>query len=245
MSSLGIQLYSVRNALEHDFVGTIHKLASFGYAGVEFAGCPGGISYEQCLKVVKEAGLQIPSMHVPVPSGPNRNLIFDNAYLMGCRYLVSGKWIDDFKTVDAIKRSCDDFNRGAEEAEKNGFKLAIHNHWAEFEPVDGVPAYQHMLKYLDPKVLFEIDTYWLTVAGQNAADVVSELKERAPLLHIKDGSGKPNDFKLKAVGQGVMNFAPVFRQAKNAEWLICEIDDCETDMLQAIKESYDYIKRNQ
>lgn len=243
-SKIAVQLYSLRDKLAHDFSGTVQVLASLGYSGVEFAGCPNGLSFAQCRKILTNAGLQITSAHMPVPSGPNRNLIFDNVNLLNCRYLVTGKWVDDFKTIDAIKKSCDEFNFAAEEAEKNSLRLVIHNHWAEFELVDEVPAYKVMLEYLNPEILFEVDTYWVKVAGQNPAAVLAEMGSRAPLIHIKDGSGLPGDFSMKAVGQGVMDFKPIFTQATSADWLIVELDSCETNMLLAIKESYDYIVRN-
>ena len=243
-SQIAVQLYSVRNEMERDYVGTIKRIASFGYAGVEFAGCPGGLSYEQCLNVVKDAGLKVPSMHVPVPAGPNRNLIFDNAYIMGCHYLVTGKGTNDFKTLDAVKKSCDEFNFAAAEAAKDGLKLVIHNHWWEYQAIDGVPVYKIMLERLSPEVLFELDTYWVKIGGHDPAAVLAELGPRAPLVHIKDGSGVSGNFNMKAAGQGVMDFKPIFAQGKNAEWLICELDACETDMFDAIKESYDYIHKN-
>ena len=97
------------------------------------------------------------------------------------------------------------------------------------------PPYKIMLEHLSPEVLFELDTYWVKIGGQDPAAVLAELGSRAPLIHIKDGSGVPGNFNMKAAGQGVMDFKPIFARAKNAEWLISELDGCETDMLQAIK----------
>ncbi len=242
-TQIAVQLYSIREQLANDYAGTIDRITSFGYAGVEFAGAPSGLSYQQCLKVVKDSGLKVSSAHMPIPSGANRNFIFDNTNLLGCKYIVCGKWIPDFATIDAIKKSCDDFNCAAAEAAKHGLKLAIHNHWAEFELVDGIPAYKYLLEYLDPAVMFEIDTYWVKIGGQDPAAVLAELGERAPLVHIKDGSGEPGNFKMLPVGQGVMDFSPIFKQCAN-EWLICELDEYEGDMLEAVKASYDYISKN-
>lgn len=243
-SKLAVQLYSVRDELSRDYVGTIEKIAGFGYRAVEFAGCPSGISLEQCAKIIRGFGLAVPSMHVPVPASPNRNMIFDNVHLFGCDYLVTGKGPDGFETVDAVRKSCDEFNFAAAEARKNGLKLAIHNHWWEFQELDGTPVYKTMLEHLSPEVLFELDAYWVKVGGQNPAAVLDELAERIPLVHIKDGSGEPGDLKMTAVGQGAMDFDPVFANAGKAEWLIVELDDCATDMLQAVKESRDYLMRN-
>ena len=241
---IAVQLYSVRDELSRDYAGTIDQLANFGYTGAEFAGCPSGVSLEQCAKILKRAGLTVPSMHCPVPSGANRNMIFDNAHMFGCEYLINSKNPEDFKTNDLIRKSCDDFNFAAEEAMKNGLKLAVHNHWWEYQEVDGIPAYKIMLEHLSADVLFELDTYWVKIGGQDPAAVLAELGSRAPLVHIKDGSGVAGNLNMKAAGQGVMDLAPVFSKAKNAEWLICELDACETDMLQAVKDSYDYITQH-
>lgn len=245
MAKISVQLYSVRNELASDFEGTINKIASFGYAGVELAGVPGGMSFQQAAKVIKKAGLLVSSAHMPLPVTPNKKFIFENLAELGTKYLVTGKGEAEFKTMDLIKKSCDDFNQAAEEAEKAGLKLLIHNHYWEFEDLNGKPVYKIMLENLSGKVFFELDTYWVTVGGKNPVAVISELGRRAPLLHIKDGSGVKGDFNMKAAGQGIMEFKPVFEaSAKTAEWLICELDACATDMLQAVKESYDYIAAN-
>lgn len=244
MSRISVQLYSVRAELAKDFKGVIEKIASYGYEGVEFAGAPGGLSFNQCAEIVRKAGLKVSSAHMPLPLGPNKNLIMDNIKLLGCDYIVSGKGQADYKTADMIKKNCDEFNAAAAEAKKSGLKLALHNHWWEFENIDGVPVYKAMLKHLSPDVLFEIDTYWVKVGGKDPVSVLKEIGNRAPLLHIKDGSGVKGDFNMKAAGGGVMDFKPIFQEAKNAEWLICELDACETDMLEAVRESCVYISRN-
>jgi sugar phosphate isomerase/epimerase len=46
---------------------------------------------------------------------------------------------------------------------------------------------------LTPDIFFEIDTYWVKVAGQNPPEIVKKFGKRAPLLHIKDGPAKWND----------------------------------------------------
>jgi sugar phosphate isomerase/epimerase len=171
-------------------------------------------------------------------------MLFDNAHMFGCEYIVSSKVPDDFKTFDQIRKSCDDFNVAAEEAAKNCLKFAVHNHWWEYQEIDGVPVYKIMLEHLSEKVLFELDTYWVKIGCQDPAAVLAELENRAPLVHIKDGSGQEGNFNMKAAGQGMMDFDPIFHNAKDAEWLICELDACETDMLQAVKDSYDYIAQH-
>lgn len=245
MAKIAVQLYSVRNELAEDFEDVINKIAAMGYAGVEIAGLPGCISFQQAVKAIKNTGLAVSSAFMALPVNPNKKFIFENLAILGTKYLVVGKGEPAFKTMDLIKRSCDDFNNAAEEAAKNGIKLFIHNHWWEFEDLNGEPVYKLMLKNLSGKINFEIDTYWVKVAGKDPAAIVKEFGSRSALLHIKDGSGVKGDLNMKAAGQGAMNFMPIFEaSAKAAEWLITEFDACETDMLQAVKESYDFIAEN-
>jgi len=72
--------------------------------------------------------------------------------------------------------------------------------------------------------------------------VVRQYAKRIPCLHIKDGplvQGKPHT----AVGKGKMKMAPIIAAAdpKVLEWLIVELDECATDMMQAVRDSYAYL----
>ena len=239
---IGIQLYSVRDALAKDFEGVIAKIAAMGYDGVETAGLPAGITPEKACQIIKKNGLKISSAHCGLPVGDNQKRIIDEIMTLGCKTLVSGKGQNDFKTEELIKQSCAAFNRAAAALKQNGLRFAIHNHWWEFQNLGTTPVYQLMLKELDPAVLFEVDTYWVKTAGADPVQVVKELGKRAPRLHIKDGpcqQGQP----MTAVGKGTMDFPPILKAATHAEWLIVELDACATDMLEAVKESLTYLKK--
>jgi sugar phosphate isomerase/epimerase len=96
-----------------------------------------------------------------------------------------------------------------------------------------------MLQRLDESIGFEFDTYWVKTAGQDPVSVVQEMGSRAPLLHIKDGPAV-RDQAMVAVGDGVMDFASILVNAA-ADWLIVELDRCDTDMMQAVEDSYHYM----
>ncbi len=71
--------------------------------------------------------------------------------------------------------------------------------------------------------------------------LVKELGPRAPLLHIKDGPAVKNE-PMVAVGDGMMDFPSLIQAAgENTEWLIVELDQCATDMLEAVGKSYRYL----
>ena len=239
-SPLAIQLYSVRDTLAQDFAGVVQKIAAIGYAGVEPAGFP-GTTPQEAGKLFRDLGLVVPSAHTALPLGEHRNEVLDAMAAIGCPRIVSGKGPDDFTTLDQIKQTCDLFNQASQVAVENGFQFGIHNHWWEFQQVEGRLVLDIMLEHLEPGVFFEIDTYWVQAAGHDPAAVVGQLGKRTPLLHIKDGPavrGEP----MVAVGDGVMD-VPIIVQAGagSTEWMIVELDACATDMMEAVEKSYDYL----
>jgi len=237
---VGIQLYSLREALVADFDSVVRRVAEIGYAGVETAGFP-GTTPAHAADLFRSLGLTVSSAHSPMPLGDKRGEVLDTMALLGAKYLVCAFLPpEEFTSVDKIKAQCDRLNEAAAVANGAGLTLVYHNHWWEYQPVDGWYPYQVMVENLDPSVKFEIDTYWAQTAGRNAVSVVQELGSRAPLLHVKDG---PLDTKasMVAVGEGKMDFEPIISAADSAEWLIVELDRCDTDMLTAVENSYRYL----
>jgi sugar phosphate isomerase/epimerase len=239
---IGLQLYSVRENLAQDFAGTVRKVAEMGYAGVEPAGFP-GTTPEDAGKLFRELGLQVPGAHSPLPIGEQQDAVIAAMEAIGCPRIISGGiGQDHYKTLDSIRRACENFNLAAEAARKHGMTFGIHNHWWEVGHVEGRWVFDILLEELDADIFFEFDTYWIQAAGVNAAEFVAKYGSRAPLLHIKDGPvelGQPH----LAVGDGAMDIHAVINAGKETtEWLIVELDACATDMLEAVKRSYQYLE---
>jgi len=238
---LALQLYTVRANLAADFPGVMERIAEIGYAGVEpifkLPGTTPGAAGELFCRL----GLQVPSAHVPLPLGEDKDPVLDAMSAFGSTCIISGKGPENFQTLEAIRRTCGLFNEASSVAMEHGLRFGIHNHWWEFEKIEGRYVYQVMLEHLDPAVEFEIDTYWVQTAGVDPARVAEELGSRAPLLHIKDGPAAKGVPQV-AVGSGVLDFPAILRAAGDAtRWLIVEMDECATDMLDAVAESYRYL----
>jgi sugar phosphate isomerase/epimerase len=241
---IALQLYSLREASAQDFDGVIRQVADMGYVGVETAGFT-GTTVSQAAQLFQSLGLQVVSAHSGLPLDDAQAEILETMATLGCSRLVI-PWLppDQFQTIDQIKRNCERLNAGNAVARANGLTLFYHNHWWEYEAVDGQMPYQIMLQELDPTVQFEVDVYWVQAAGHNPADVIRELGARTTLLHIKDGSGD-KDQPMTAVGEGVVDIPSVVAAgAQNVEWLIVELDRCATDMATAVQKSYQYMTAN-
>lgn len=239
--SIGVQLYSVRAELAEDFEGTMRRIGSMGYSVVEPFRFP-GVTAKQAKAVFDTLNLAVPSAHLPLPLGDMKNDVLDTIGTYGSKYLICAYLspTEYFQDADGVKRACDMLNEANAVAQENGLTLLYHNHWFEAAQINGRRAYQHMADLLDASVGFEVDTYWIQTGGVNPVDVINELGSRAPLLHIKDGPADAPESAMVAVGEGVMNFDAIFA-ASNAEYYIVELDRCDTDMLEAVEKSYQYL----
>jgi sugar phosphate isomerase/epimerase len=243
---IALQLYTVRQALQKDFTGVVEEIAEMGYMGVETAGFPGtlfpGVSPTEAGELFHSLGLKVPSAHAPLPLGDRKSEVLEAMEALRCRHLVC-PWMDPkhYASIETIKELAGLFNDAHDICRANGLRFSSHNHWAEMENVDGTPAYQILLEYLDPEVLLQVDTYWAQVAGLDPAAVVAELGARTPLLHIKDGPAT-RDGDMTAVGDGVVDIAAIIAAGRpHTEWLIVEIDRCGTDMMEAVAGSYSFL----
>jgi sugar phosphate isomerase/epimerase len=239
---IAIQLYSLREEIQQDYAGVLKQIADAGYAGVELLGqMP--VPHPESARLLKELGLRATSVHCPLPLGDDQVRVLDIAAAYGLgRLVIPWRPVEDFETMDSIKKTCDVLNEAAAVATANGLELGYHNHWWECYSVDGRPAYQIMLEHLDPNIFFEVDTYWAQTAGVDPVAMLNDLGPRATLLHVKDGPTTIEDPML-AVGQGNMDYRAIINAAQHVDWLIVELDRCATDMMTAVIESFDYLTK--
>jgi sugar phosphate isomerase/epimerase len=240
---IALQLYTLREAAQTNFEGVVRNVADIGYVGVEPAGFP-GTNAEGAAKLFKSLGLQVPSIHASFPVGDAKNQAIETAQALGTKRIISGIGRGDkWDTADKIKANCDLINEAAANVAGHGLTVGYHNHWWEFDTiVDGRPAYEHMLEQLDSSVFFQIDTYWVRVGGKNILDVIKQIGNRAPVLHIKDGPADKPESDMVAVGSGVMDWQAIMAaSASTAEWHIVELDRCGSDMMTAVADSYQYL----
>jgi sugar phosphate isomerase/epimerase len=241
---IALQLYTVRDLLAQDFEGTIRKVAEMGYLGVETANVFGA-SPGSAAKLFDELGLTVVGAHSPLPLGDQKQEVIDTLIALHCkRLVVAWQPPEKYKSLDGIKSICDTLNEGAAVARAHGIQVGYHNHWFEYQPVENRIPVDVMLEHLDPDVFFEVDVYWVQTAGQNPVAVVGRLDARAPLLHIKDGPCEM-DAPMTALGEGVVDIPGVVAAgAGSTEWLVVELDRCATDMMEAVRKSYQYLIEN-
>src|SRR3974390_3809211 len=191
---IGVQLYTVRDAMKTDFDGTLAKVAKIGYKEVEFAGYFGRTG-KQVRAALDQVGLKAPSTHVQYDELDDKfPSVIETSKEIGLNYIVC-PWIpeDLRKSPDIWKQACDKFNKCGEASKKAGMQFAYHNHWFEFLPVNGKLPYDELLKGCDAELVkMEMDLCWITAAGADPAKYFNAYPGRFPLVHVKDLKKLPN-----------------------------------------------------
>lgn len=257
MLPIGVQLYSLRDLAQKDFVSVLKKVADIGYKLVEPAGF-WDIRPSEFKKIIADLGLGMVSSHTPWVRTGNIGEAMEMADILGLNKIVCGYGPNDFKDMDAIRKTAEDTCKIEEILSRNGFTLFQHNHYWEFERIDGKLKYE-IFEELCPNVKFEIDCFWSTNKGQE--DPVAMLKKFADktiLLHMKDGAcvqkateaGMVNgllDMKidLMPLGTGTLPIKDLIANAPaRTEAVIVELDYCNVEIVSAIEKSYQFMVSN-
>jgi len=266
---IGVQLYTVRFAIEKDFDGSLAKVAQAGYKKVELAGFSfddGQVHYfkkapQELHSALDHHGLDPVSTHLNYKFLSPEILpkVLDASKLLGHKYIVC-PWVEEeVRTApDSWKGVCGTFNRVGEASKKAGFQFAYHNHWFEFLPVNGKLPYDILLEGCDPNLVkMEMDLCWITAAGSDPLKYFERYPGRFPLVHVKDlktlphiTSGGPQNFgdttDLTEVGSGIIDWKKIFAHSEQAgiDYYIVEHDHPKQPF-ESIKTSYEYLSKLQ
>jgi sugar phosphate isomerase/epimerase len=255
---IGVQLYTVRTALEKDFDGTLARVASLGYREVEFAGY-----FNHTPAQVKTAlaahGLTSPSAHIDYATLTTKLAeTIDGAHTMGQQFIVN-PWLDEpqRKDLDSWKRLADTFNQIGEQVTRAGLQFAYHNHNFEFAPMDGTVPYDLLLSRCDPKLVkMEMDLCWVTAARQDPVAYFQAHPGRFPMVHVKGLSKLPAATPVPApidavlptitdVGtHDIVDWKRIFQHASEAGIRHAFVEhDVPKDPFATLKASHDYLAR--
>ena len=245
---VALQVYSVREAAEKDFAGTMAKVKAMGYDGVELAGLY-DMSPAEMRSALDKAGLRAVSAHVTVGAMMSATeKTIDDYIAIGCDYVAISYLPEDMRhdspNFDNILK---EFARIGQACVDKGIKLLYHNHEFEFEKTaDG----SYMLDYMFAKVpasLLEAepDTAWIKFSGLDPAEYIRKYTGRCPIVHLKDFTGDTREnMEFHPVGSGKQD-VPAILQASldcGAKWVVVEQDHSLTrPQIEAAKISREYL----
>jgi len=238
---VALQVYSVQEEARKDLSGTLKRIAAMGYMGVEFAGFYGSPAAD-VKKMIDDLGLVAPSTHSGIPTEKSVHRMIDDAQTLGYTCHIAQFPGESARSKEGCLQLAAKYRKGIELMKDAGIQVGIHNHSTEFSnEFDGKTAHQILLDEA-PGLLPQIDTYWVAMGGKDPVAVIRALGSRIASLHIKDGPMAPGK-AMTAVGDGKMLWEPIIQAAdeNNIEWLIVELDSCDTDMMEAVERSVKYL----
>ncbi len=214
---IGLQLYTIRDAMTADPAGSLKKVAEIGYKYLELAGYADGKFYGygpvEFKKLVNDLGMEILSSHTQVEA---QGITLENAQKMaedhaklGVKYCIQPWVVEEARTtIASYQKMAADWNKVGEIMKQHGIKFGYHNHNFEFDTVEGkIPYFDVFMKELDKDlVTMEIDIFWTTKAGQDPVEIIKKYPGRFELFHMKDMFTKEAPFFTTV---GVQDFAPV------------------------------------
>ena len=236
---MGIQLYSVRDEMKKDPLGTLKQLADMGYKNVEHANYVDrkfyGYSAAEFKKVLDGLGLNMPSGHTVMSDKHWDKAANDftdawkqtveDAAVAGQKYVIS-PWLDESlrKDFEGLVKFLDVFNKSGELCKKSGLKFGYHNHDFEFKySLNGKKIYDIILEHTDPAlVLQQMDIGNMYGAGGRALDLLKKYPGRFESMHVKDeikskDKGEMNDAHESTVlGKGILPVKEIVDLAKKS-----------------------------
>jgi sugar phosphate isomerase/epimerase len=261
---IGLQLYTVRDAMAKDPLDTLAKVARIGYNSIENATYTGsekfyGMDAVTYKKVLSDNGLVANSGHYRLgeemeKGAPVQGTILhdwqkavDDASGVGLKYMVCAYLSEPERgDLDHYKKLADIFNSAAETCKKSGIQFCYHNHDFEFKNQNGVLPYDILLNNTDKDLVkMEVDLYWIKKAGQDPLALFQKHPGRFPLWHVKDMS-KEADQSFAEVGSGIIDFKTIFqyKDQSGMRFFFVEQDKCPGSPFDSISHSYNFIKTN-
>ncbi|NEW81329.1 MAG: sugar phosphate isomerase/epimerase [Mariniphaga sp.] len=223
---IGLQLYTIRDAMAKDIPGSLKKISDIGIKNLELASYSNGKFYgyepSEFKKLVNGLGMDIISSHTQVEA---LGITLDNAKKMaedhakiGVKYCIQPWVVEEARTtLDSYKKMTAEWNKVGGIMKEHNIQFGYHNHNFEFDKVEGkIPYYDIFMVELDKDlVTMELDLFWATKAGQNPVEMFKKYPGRFQLFHMKDMFTKEAPFYKPAtndfapVGAGLIDFKEI------------------------------------
>jgi len=238
---VGIQLYTIRDAMSADILGTLKKVSAIGYKNLELAGYSNGKFYGyspvEFKKIIADLGMDAISSHTQVESA---SISLDQAKLMadahaqlGVKYCIK-PWVEEVdRNLKQYKKMVGDCNEVGKITKSVGIQYGYHNHNFEFATLDGVvPYYDILMPGFDADlVTMELDLFWASKAGQDPVAMFKKYPGRFQLFHMKDMRTKETPFfeikkdDMISAGSGVIDFKTILASSEIAGLKYAFVED--------------------
>ncbi len=255
---IGIQLWSVRDAMAKDAVGTLTQLSKQGYKYVEGFGFADGkwfgLTPSEMKKTLGGLGMSMKSNHLMITTKDYANKTLsddfkkgvDAAIEVGQKYVICPYMADSDRNKESVKVLCEAFNKAGELCKSKGLQFGYHNHAFEFQTrLDDETMYRYILDNTDPKlVVMEMDLCWAVRGKYNPVDWFRLYPGRFHAVHMKDLASQDKDGSC-IIGEGVVNFKEIIANQKlgGIKLFIVELEDYKKTSVEDVAVCYKNLRK--
>jgi sugar phosphate isomerase/epimerase len=253
--SLGLQLYTVRNAVAKDLEGTLERLAGMGFNNLEIYGYNGtffGKSPAEFKAILDKTGFKVISSHHQagfkmkgkgtLSEGWDKTV--EDLHAIGTKYMACSYIMPDERTAENYKSLPALLNNSGNVSKSAGIQFAYHNHDFEFEKFEDTLVYDYIITNTSSELVkMEIDLYWASKAGQDPVKYFEKYPGRFELWHVKDMEAGTK--AITEIGNGTIDFDRIFAARKKAglkHWFL-EQDVSKGDIFESLKISEQYLAK--
>ncbi|KZZ83297.1 sugar phosphate isomerase/epimerase family protein [Bacillus sp. SJS] len=240
---ISVQMYTLRDECEKDFLKTLNKVAEIGFDGVEFAGYY-GVNPAELRKNLDELNLRASGSHFVLKElEENLEKHIEAQHILGSKHLIIAYPYDRMEKEAEYHELAQKLNVMGQKIHEAGLTLSYHHHEFELLTFGDKTGLDILMDETNPEwVQTELDVYWLTHAGKNPAEWIQKYSNRLSLVHMKDMEAS-EDKAFAELGTGVIDLQAVVQKAAaaKAEWLVVEQDVCKRPPLESISISYQYL----
>ena len=216
---IGLELYSVRDALAKDPQGTVRAVAQMGYQCVEFY-APyfdwTDAQAKEMRKLMDDLGIHCFSTHNDEEFfGPQKiDRARDLNLILGSKYVVQA-WSDPKPKLDGWKALADNLNAAADKLAPAGLKVGYHNHDAEWRPLEGKRPMEVIAANTKPSIMLQLDVGTCLEGGSDPVAWIRSNPGRIHSIHCKDWSPDPNVGYKTLFGEGKADWKGIFQAAES------------------------------
>ncbi len=259
---MGLQLFTIRDAMEKDPLGTLKVVASLGYEDTETYGFDTnkgtyyGYKAEDFKKILDDLNLTATSGHYNFSdyfeASQDDLKRFVDLCIMGAKALnkryITWPWLaPKYRTIEQFKRLADKLNIIGEQVTNAGLGFAYHNHDFEFIEEQGETGYQIILDRTDAALVkLQLDLYWVMHSSKlSPAELIALQPGRYVMWHIKDMDKRTRDYT--ELGNGSIDYTQILPQAEKAGlefYYLEQGGNFATNSMQSITDSATYFKKH-
>jgi sugar phosphate isomerase/epimerase len=216
---IGLELYSVRDELAKDLIGTVRAVAKMGYEIVEFYApyYQWTTNYaKEVRKLLDDLGIRCRSTHNGAeafkPEGIQKAI--DLNQVLGASYIVMAS-PPRVTGLDGYKSVADQLARAEDKLKPLGLHAGFHNHKPDFVPVEGKRPIEVIAANTPKEMMLQLDTGNCLEAGADPVAWIKANPGRIRSLHVKDYSAAEGKGYSVLLGEGDAPWNKIFKAAES------------------------------